>query len=99
MLAALLLSAILGACASTSVSSRRSDRSDQVSSRRSERSDRVSGSTAPIPTPATRAERTNYLETSHYADVVAFLDSLKSLGAAYQFGSIGKTFEGRDSSS
>jgi hypothetical protein len=46
--------------------------------------------------PATRAERTNYLETSHYADVVAFLDSLKALGADYAFGSIGKTFEGRE---
>jgi hypothetical protein len=49
-----------------------------------------------LPVPATRAERTNYLETSRYADVVAFLDSLKALGADYAFGSIGKTFEGRD---
>ena len=46
--------------------------------------------------PRTRAERTNYLETSHYADVVAFLDSLRALRAPLAFGSIGKTFEGRD---
>jgi hypothetical protein len=51
---------------------------------------------AASPIPATRAERTNYLETSRYADVVAFLDSLKALGAPYAFGSIGKSFEGRD---
>ena len=49
-----------------------------------------------VPAPATRAERTNYLETSHYADVVAFLDSLRAMGAEYEFGSIGRTFEGRD---
>ena len=48
------------------------------------------------PSPATRAERSHYLETSTYADVVAFLDSLKVLGAPYAFGSIGKTVEGRD---
>ena len=45
--------------------------------------------------PRTRAERTNYLETSHYADVVAFLDSLKGR-PELSFGSIGKTGEGRD---
>ena len=28
--------------------------------------------------PLTRAERSNYLETSKYSDVVAFLDSLTS---------------------
>ncbi|HEX6600689.1 MAG TPA: M14 family metallopeptidase [Gemmatimonadaceae bacterium] len=48
------------------------------------------------PLPRTRAERTNYLETSHYADVVAFLDSLKALRAPLAFGSIGRTYEGRD---
>jgi hypothetical protein len=47
-------------------------------------------------TPATRAERTGYMETSRHADVVAFLDSLKAMGAPYHFGSIGKTVEGRD---
>lgn len=45
--------------------------------------------------PRTRAERTGYLETSHYADVIAFLDSLKGR-PELTFGSIGKTNEGRD---
>jgi hypothetical protein len=45
--------------------------------------------------PRTRAERTNYLETSHYADVMAFLDSLRGRPELV-FGSIGKTSEGRD---
>ena len=85
MLAALALCGGAAACASPA-----------LSSRTSERSERVSGSTVPAPTPATRAERTSYLETSHYTDVVAFLDSLKALGAPYAFGSIGKTTEGRD---
>ena len=43
----------------------------------------------------TRAERTNYLETSHYDDVVAFIDSLKKLGAPISVGSIGTTTENR----
>jgi Zinc carboxypeptidase len=46
--------------------------------------------------PTTRAERTNYLETSHYDDVVAFLDSLKRLNAPLAFGSIGRTSESRE---
>jgi hypothetical protein len=45
---------------------------------------------------STRAERSRYLETSRYADVIAFLDSLKGRGAPYAFGSIGRTFEGRE---
>ena len=45
--------------------------------------------------PKTRAERTNYLETSRYADVIAFLDSLKGR-PELAFGSIGRTNEGRD---
>jgi hypothetical protein len=45
--------------------------------------------------PRTRAERTNYLETSHYNDVVAFIDSLKRIGAQIAVGSIGTTSEGR----
>ena len=45
--------------------------------------------------PRTRAERTNYAETSRYADVLAFLDSLKARGAPYEFGSIGASVEGR----
>ena len=46
--------------------------------------------------PSTRAERSNYRETSRYDDVVAFLDSLKTLGAPLAFGSIGRTSESRD---
>jgi len=46
--------------------------------------------------PLTRAERTNFLETSHYDDVVTFIDSLKTLGARIATGSIGKTAQGRD---
>ncbi len=46
--------------------------------------------------PLTRAERTNFTETSHYDDVVAFIDSLKLLGAKIATGSIGKTIEGRE---
>jgi hypothetical protein len=46
--------------------------------------------------PSTRPERTNFTETSHYADVVAFLDSLKGLNAPLMFGSIGRTSEGRE---
>ena len=46
--------------------------------------------------PLTRAERTNFAETSRYADVVLFIDSLKTLGGKIHVGSIGKTTEGRD---
>jgi hypothetical protein len=46
--------------------------------------------------PLTRAERTNFQETSLYADVVQFIDSLVVLGAKIEKGSIGKTAEGRD---
>ena len=46
--------------------------------------------------PLTRAERTNFTETSHYDDVIAFIDSLKTLGATIATGSIGKTIEGRE---
>ncbi len=46
--------------------------------------------------PLTRAERTNFTETSHYDDVIAFIDSLKLLGAKISTGSIGKTSEGRE---
>lgn len=45
--------------------------------------------------PQTRAERTNYTETSHYADVIAFLDQLHAAGAP-AWRSIGKTTEGRE---
>ena len=46
--------------------------------------------------PLTRAERSGYTETSTYADVVAFLDSLQGRGAQMARGSIGKSHEGRD---
>jgi len=46
--------------------------------------------------PLTCAERTNFTETSRYADVVQFVDSLRMLGAKIHVGSIGKTTEGRD---
>jgi len=46
--------------------------------------------------PLTRAERTGFTETSHYDDVVAFIDSLKKLGAKISTGSIAKTVEGRE---
>lgn len=46
--------------------------------------------------PRTRAERTRYLETSRYADVVSFLDSLRSQEATLAFGTIGRTSEGRE---
>lgn len=45
--------------------------------------------------PRTRAERSGYRETSHYADVMAFLDSLHGR-SELSFGSIGKTSQGRD---
>jgi len=45
--------------------------------------------------PRTRAERTNYRETSRYSDVMAFLDSLRGR-PELAFGSIGKTSQGRD---
>ncbi len=49
-----------------------------------------------LPSQQTRAERTKYTETSTYADVVAFLDSLQLRGAPIVVGSIGKTSQGRD---
>ena len=54
------------------------------------------GILAPGSLPRTRAEQTNYLETSKYTDVVAFLDALKALNAPLAFGSIGRTTENRD---
>lgn len=46
--------------------------------------------------PHTRPELTAYRETSRYADVRRFLDSLRALRAPLVFGSIGRTTEGRD---
>ena len=58
------------------------------------------GTSATVPAlsslPRTRAERTSYRETSLYADVMAFLDSLVASGAPVRKGSIGRTSEGRD---
>lgn len=46
--------------------------------------------------PLTRAERTHFTETSRYADVVQFIDSVRALSGDVYVGSIGKTTEGRD---
>lgn len=48
-----------------------------------------------IPGPHTRAERTAFKETSHYADVIAFIDSLRGR-KELAFGVIGKTTQGRE---
>ena len=56
----------------------------------------VPGPLSPASYPRTRAELTNYRETSHYSDVRSFLDSLRKLRAPLVFGSIGKTAEGRE---
>src|ERR1035437_3689401 len=44
----------------------------------------------------TRAERSKYTETSLYADVIPFLDSLQQPGARIRVGFIGRTAQGRD---
>jgi zinc carboxypeptidase len=44
---------------------------------------------------ATRAERTGYAETSTYADVIAFIDSLNARGAGIRTWNFGKSPEGR----
>jgi hypothetical protein len=49
-----------------------------------------------LPSQATRAERSQYTETSTYADVVAFIDSLQAKGASIVVGRIGTTTQGRD---
>jgi len=43
----------------------------------------------------TRAERTEYRETSSHADVLAFLDSLRSGGASISLHTLAHSFEGR----
>ena len=45
--------------------------------------------------PRTRAERTSYLETSTYADVIAFIDSLERDHVPFVRQELGKTTEGR----
>ncbi|HUK63839.1 MAG TPA: hypothetical protein VLV15_10905, partial [Dongiaceae bacterium] len=56
-------------------------------------------STSPAPAPGalprTRAETSNYTETSHYADVIAFLDSLQKLHVPMYRTSLGTSTEGR----
>jgi Zinc carboxypeptidase len=47
--------------------------------------------------PLTRAERSNFTQTSSYDDVLAFIDTLKLLdGSQIATGDIGKTSEGRE---
>ena len=46
--------------------------------------------------PRTRAERTSYTETSTYADVVQFLDSLQKVGLPVSIGVLGRSTEGRE---
>jgi hypothetical protein len=46
--------------------------------------------------PRTRAERTSYTETSTYADVIAFIDSLQHAGVPMSRQLIGRTTEGRE---
>ncbi|MGH7634981.1 MAG: M14 family zinc carboxypeptidase, partial [Gemmatimonadaceae bacterium] len=46
--------------------------------------------------PRTRAERSNYTETSTYADVIAFIDSLQRAGVPMTRQLLGRTTEGRE---
>ena len=46
--------------------------------------------------PRTRAERTSYTETSTYADVIAFIDSLQHAGVPMSRQLLGRTTEGRE---
>lgn len=49
----------------------------------------------PLTAQVTRAERTNFSETSSYADVLGFLDSLQRAGAGIRVGTLGTSVEGR----
>jgi hypothetical protein len=51
---------------------------------------------APLPAQITRAERTSYKETSSYADVRAFLDSLHRRTNLIRVGVLATTIEGRE---
>lgn len=53
------------------------------------------GLTRPLHSQFTRAERSGYRETSSYADVIAFLDSLRRLDMAIRIDSLGTSREGR----
>ena len=46
--------------------------------------------------PLTRAERSSFSETSLYADVVAFIDTLKATSKDMYFTTMGQTTQGRD---
>ena len=46
--------------------------------------------------PQTRAERSNYNETSHYDDVIAFLHELQIKGAPLSVQSMGKSTDGKE---
>lgn len=49
-----------------------------------------------ISEPVTRAEASNYVQTSTYGDVITFINGLRARNTTLAFGSIGKTTEGRD---
>ena len=51
--------------------------------------------TAAVAAQTTRAERTEYRETSSYADVIGFLDSLRALGAGLVQDTLALTSTGR----
>jgi Zinc carboxypeptidase len=48
-----------------------------------------------LPALTTRPERTEYRETSHYDDVVAFMDAAAKASSKIHLTTFGKTFEGR----
>ncbi len=52
-------------------------------------------SPAGLPLPSTRAERTAYTETSSYADVIGFVDSLRLMGAPLTVLPLAQSPEGR----
>lgn len=56
----------------------------------------LSPSGAQLAWPETRAERTNYAETSRYEDVIKFVQDLQSNGAPVSLVYMGKSTEGRD---
>jgi hypothetical protein len=57
---------------------------------------RIDPSRPNFPLPQTRAELTNYNQTSTYGDVTAFINGLRSRNAPLAYGTIGRTTEGRD---
>lgn len=46
--------------------------------------------------PVTRAEASNYTQTSSYGDVMAFINTLRARNNSLAFGSIGRTTQGRN---